>query len=107
MIDAAEREGGEVKKITDEEIVTNSILFLLAGYETTANTLAYTSYLLALHPEIQEKLQTEIDGYIETKPVSQSLHVQSHDESNITDKTELQLRKFTIENTLIRILLIS
>ena len=75
MIDAAEREGGEVKKLTDEEIVTNSILFLLAGYETTANTLAYTSYLLALHSEIQEKLQTEIDGYFESKPVSQSFHM--------------------------------
>ena len=75
MIDAAEREGGEVKKLTDEEIVTNSILFLLAGYETTANTLAYNSYLLALHSEIQEKLQTEIDGYFESKPVSQSFHM--------------------------------
>ena len=75
MIDAAEREGGEVKKLTDEEIVTNSILFLLAGYVTTANTLAYTSYLLALHSEIQEKLQTEIDGYFESKPVSQSFHM--------------------------------
>ena len=75
MIDAAEREGGEVKKLTDEEIVTNSILFLLAGYETTANTLAYTTYLLALHSEIQEKLQTEIDGYFESKPVSQSFHM--------------------------------
>ena len=84
MIDAAEGEGGEEKKLTDEEIVTNTVMFLLAGYETTANALAFTSYLLALHPEKQEKLRAEIDGYFETKPVSQSLYVQSHDESTKT-----------------------
>ena len=83
MMDAAEREDGEVKNLTDQEIVSHSITFLLAGYETTANALAYTSYLLALNPEKQEKLRAEIDEYFESKPVSQSLYVQSHDESNI------------------------
>ena len=70
MIDAADGEGGEEKKLTDEEIVANSIVFLLAGNETTANALAFTSYLLALNPEIQEKLQAKIDEYFESKPVS-------------------------------------
>ena len=72
MMDAAEGEGGEEKKLTDEEIVANSIVFLLVGNETTANTLAFTSYLLALNPEIQEKLQAKIDEYFESKPVSPS-----------------------------------
>ena len=78
MIDAADGEGGEEKKLTDEEIVGHSIVFLLAGNETTANALAFTSYLLALNPEIQEKLQAEIDGYFESKPVSQSLMDSRH-----------------------------
>ena len=47
-------------KLADDEIAANSITFLLAGYETTANTLAYTTYLLALNPEVQEKLYQEI-----------------------------------------------
>ena len=72
MMDAAEGEGGEEKKLTDEEIVANSIVFLLVGNETTANTLAFTSYLLAVNPEIQEKLQAKIDEYFESKTVSQS-----------------------------------
>ena len=35
--------------------------FLLTGYETTANTLSYTTYLPATDPDIQEKLRAEID----------------------------------------------
>ena len=71
MIDATEEgEGGGNRRLTDEEIVVQSITFLLAGYETTANTLAYTSYLLALNPEILEKLQATIDEYFERNSVS-------------------------------------
>ena len=73
MIDATEGEDGGKGKLSDEEIVANSILFLLAGFETTANALSFVSYLLALHPEIQERLQAEIDEYFESKPVSWSL----------------------------------
>ena len=57
-------------KLTDEEVVGHTRLVLMAGYETTANALAYTSYLLALNPDIQEKLQSEIDNYFDDKPVS-------------------------------------
>ena len=57
------------ERLTDEQVVGEAIGILLAGYETTANTLAYTSYLLALNPDIQEKLQSEIDSYFEEKPV--------------------------------------
>ena len=59
------------RKLTDQEIVAHAITFILAGYETTSNTLAYTSYLLALNPDVQEKLQAEIDSYYDSKPVSQ------------------------------------
>ena len=58
------------KGMTDAEVVENSILFILAGSETTATTLSFASYLLALHSDIQKKLQSEIDTYFEDKPVS-------------------------------------
>ena len=61
-------------KLTDEEVVGHARVMMLAGYETTANTLAYTSYLLAINPDIQEKLQSEIDSYFEDRPVSQITH---------------------------------
>jgi cytochrome P450 len=59
--------------MTDAEIYANAVGFLIAGNETTSMTLSYTSYLLALNPDVQEKLQSEIDAYFEDKPVSSLL----------------------------------
>ena len=67
MIEATNESSG--KKLTDEQIVAHSRTFLLAGYETTSNALAYTAYLLALHPEVQERLCSEIDDYFSEKQV--------------------------------------
>lgn len=55
--------------MTDVEVVENAVTFLLAGNDTTANTLSFASYLLTIHPDIQERLQSEIDAYFEDKPV--------------------------------------
>ncbi|CAH1774988.1 unnamed protein product [Owenia fusiformis] len=51
------------KGMTNEEMEANLMIFLLAGYETTSTALAYTSYRLALNPDVQQKLQVEIDEY--------------------------------------------
>ena len=77
-----DKTSGNRQKLTDEDIVSHSLVFLLAGFETTSNTLGYTSYLLALNTEVQEKLQAEIDAYFEDKPVSYHLlacHDSPHD----------------------------
>ena len=79
MLDAHKEDtSGSSKGLTDHEIVAHSITFLLAGYETTSNALSYTSYLLALHPEVQEKLSREIEEYFEDKPVSWRACVARH-----------------------------
>uniref|UniRef100_A0A3Q4HDE2 Thromboxane-A synthase n=1 Tax=Neolamprologus brichardi TaxID=32507 RepID=A0A3Q4HDE2_NEOBR len=51
------------KMMTEDEIVGQAFVFLLAGYETSSNTLAFTCYLLALHPECQLKVQKEVDDF--------------------------------------------
>ena len=56
--------------MTDKEVYANAIGFLIAGNHNTSTLLAYTSYLLTVNPDIQEKLQSEIDTYFEDKPVS-------------------------------------
>ena len=38
-----------------------SILFFFAGYETVSTTLSMVSYALAAYPEVQKKVQEEID----------------------------------------------
>ena len=43
-----------------DTIISNCYAFLLAGYETTSTALAYAAWMLAKHPEVQEKLHDEI-----------------------------------------------
>ena len=81
MIDACSDDDGTPeggRGLTDKEIVSNSITFLLAGYETTANALSYTSYLLALHPSVQDRLYAEIEEYFRNNPVSNDKKVSSN-----------------------------
>uniref|UniRef100_A0A914WLX6 Cytochrome P450 n=1 Tax=Plectus sambesii TaxID=2011161 RepID=A0A914WLX6_9BILA len=47
-----------------DTIVANCYAFLLAGYETTSTALAYTAWLLAKHPDVQEKLHAEIEEHV-------------------------------------------
>ncbi|PAV74176.1 hypothetical protein WR25_08746 isoform B [Diploscapter pachys] len=49
------------KNMTYQEIKGQLLVFLIAGFDTTANSLSYTSYLLAKHPDKMKKLQEEID----------------------------------------------
>ena len=62
--EVTDSEGKKVSKLTDGEVISQSFTFILAGYETTSNALAYTTYCLALNPEVQEKLFKEIDGAV-------------------------------------------
>ncbi|XP_058954828.2 cytochrome P450 3A24-like [Pocillopora verrucosa] len=55
-----------VSRLSDEEIVAQSIIFLLAGYETSSNTLAFTLYFLAVNPDVQDKLRKEISEALES-----------------------------------------
>ena len=51
-----------IEGLTDEEVLINSIVFMVAGYDTTATTLCWLAYDLATNPDIQERLIGEIDS---------------------------------------------
>jgi cytochrome P450 len=53
---------------TDAEIVGNVYTLLLAGEDTTAHTLAWTIWLLAQHPEMQERLAREAAALLGQAP---------------------------------------
>ncbi|KAK4983975.1 hypothetical protein LTR50_006885 [Elasticomyces elasticus] len=47
--------------LTDDEILGNVFMFLLAGYDTTANTILFSSTVLTLYDDIQGRMIEEID----------------------------------------------
>ncbi|CAG2182293.1 unnamed protein product, partial [Oppiella nova] len=55
------------KYITEDEILANSWIFFQAGYETTASTLTFASYELALNEDIQQKLYEEVMSAVDSK----------------------------------------
>ncbi|GIY54435.1 cytochrome P450 3A8 [Caerostris darwini] len=55
----------KTRMMTDAEIVASAFTVLLAGYETTSTALAYTTYLLAKHQDVQDILFQEIKDLIE------------------------------------------
>ncbi|CAO3614072.1 unnamed protein product [Mucor hiemalis] len=47
------------EKMSNEELRSNLCIFFLAGHDTTANTLAFTLYELAINPELQDRAREE------------------------------------------------
>jgi cytochrome P450 len=41
---------------------------MLAGHETTANSLSWTLYLLSLHPGVRRRLEAELDSVLGDRP---------------------------------------
>jgi cytochrome P450 len=48
------------KRMTDAEIHDEAVTLFFAGHETTSIALTYMWYLMAKHPEVQERLRAEI-----------------------------------------------
>ncbi|KAF5681669.1 cytochrome P450 monooxygenase 3A7 [Fusarium circinatum] len=55
------KEGKGTRHLTDSEIYGNLFSYNLAGHETTSNTLAYATILLAANPEWQKWAAEEVD----------------------------------------------
>eukprot|EP01119_Soliformovum_irregulare_P001267 TRINITY_DN10999_c0_g1_i1.p1 TRINITY_DN10999_c0_g1~~TRINITY_DN10999_c0_g1_i1.p1 ORF type:complete len:485 (-),score=99.75 TRINITY_DN10999_c0_g1_i1:27-1481(-) len=60
----------EEQDITDDVIVDEAKTFLLAGHETTANLLAWASYQLSIHPDVQEKAFQEVNQVMQDRRLS-------------------------------------
>ncbi|PIL23515.1 cytochrome P450 [Ganoderma sinense ZZ0214-1] len=60
LLDANEGFAESGEKLSDTGLLGNVFIFMVAGYETSAHTLAYSFILLALYQEEQEKFYQNI-----------------------------------------------
>jgi cytochrome P450 len=51
--------------MSDQQIRDEVMSLLVAGHETTANTLSWLWYLLAQHPAMVAKIEAEVDGVLD------------------------------------------
>lgn len=65
MLDAETTNPNGGKGLTLTEIKGQTMLFFLAGYETTASTMQFLSYHLATHPDLQQRVRQEIADVLE------------------------------------------
>uniref|UniRef100_UPI003AB034A0 cytochrome P450 3A40-like isoform X2 n=1 Tax=Centroberyx gerrardi TaxID=166262 RepID=UPI003AB034A0 len=67
-------EGEQNQGLSDHEILSQAMIFLFAGYETSSSSLTFLAYNLATNPHIMKRLQEEIDS---TFPNKASVQYQS------------------------------
>ena len=58
LIDVADPETGQT--LSDDDIRHELVVFLGAGYDTTATTLTYALWALGRHPELQDRVAAEV-----------------------------------------------
>ena len=57
--------------LSDEQILGNAFVFILAGHETTANSIHFCLALLAMNVAAQRHLQSDLDEIFQGRPPSQ------------------------------------
>jgi cytochrome P450 len=65
LMEARDQRSGQA--MPDRQLVNEIKTLIVAGHETTASTLNWTWYLLSQHPEVEEKLSSELDNLLGSK----------------------------------------
>ena len=70
-LEATDKQG---KRFTDAELLDELMTLIVAGFETSANTLNWVWYLIAKHPDVEEKLIDESRRFV---PVVSAISAES------------------------------
>jgi cytochrome P450 len=63
LLSAQDEESG--RRMSDSQLRDEMMTLFMAGHETTANTLAWTWFLLAQHPEAEARLHAELEHVLD------------------------------------------
>ena len=66
VLDAAGNPTGAMESMSDVQVRDEVLTIFLAGYETVANGLTWTWYLLSQNPAVEARLHAEIDAVLGT-----------------------------------------
>ncbi len=72
MLTAKDADGG---MLSEAEVAGNVFTMLLAGEDTTANTLGWTLYLLHTHPQDWDAVVAEVDASLRADVIPRSVHI--------------------------------
>ena len=62
MIDARDKQTGE--PMSEKLLIDEVLTAVVAGHETTASTLNWTWYMISQHPDVEARLQQEVDAVL-------------------------------------------
>ncbi|KAF8889572.1 cytochrome P450 [Infundibulicybe gibba] len=94
------------RQLTDDELLSNTFTFLLAGHETSAHSLCFAIALLALHPEVQDKVYEEVmrvwppDSAPLVRPLAHRRSTTDHLQGYKDSKTQLEYTAAVFNETL-------
>ncbi|CAG8977354.1 hypothetical protein HYALB_00011369 [Hymenoscyphus albidus] len=101
--------GSKGETLSEEEMIGNIFVFVLAGHETSGTTLQSAIILLACFPEVQRMVQEEIDGIWREKKECEELVYGDYGKMRVIMAVMLEtlrlyppvvmLPKFTVEHT--------
>lgn len=69
--ESASKKEPSKQTLSDEDILGNAFVFILAGHETTANSIHFCLALLAMNISAQRHLQSDLDEIFQGRPPSQ------------------------------------
>lgn len=60
----ADPKTGKGSLLSEDEVLSNSFIFILAGHETTSNSISHSMLLLAMNIDAQRALQADVDSIV-------------------------------------------